>query len=206
MGVDPGQNATHYSVVAICEGGKVVVVDWGTLMNLESVGDNIGVCSLFDSLVYKDNAGNEYRPDICLVDSGWATQAVYNECLRASFPGTVMPTKGSTATFSGTWARTKIRTMPDAPFDLLQYNQFQCKKGLYLDLIKGGKLVLPAEGDDAYIQGFVGQELIRTPSNKLQWREVAADHYGDTVMLSGVLLSYILESENNPLVQASFTT
>lgn len=95
MGVDVGQNQSHWVVTAITSDNRLSVVDWGTLLSFESTPANVGVAGLFDSVTYTDNAGNEYKPDICLIDCGYATTEVLEECLRASIPGTIIPVKGS---------------------------------------------------------------------------------------------------------------
>lgn len=194
MGVDIGQNASHWAVTAITLDGGLVVVDWGTLISPTTTGENEGIAALFDRLSYKDGAGNEMRPDLCLVDSGYSTQAVYDECLRASIPGTLIPVKGADGARGGAWASSKIRTMPGAPFDLVLFSDFQLKKALYLDAIGSKRLTLPAEADNALIQGLSGQEMRRRPGNGgLYWKNVIADHYGDAVKFA-ILAGWMMKS------------
>lgn len=123
MGVDIGQNQSHYVTTAIKDDGRLQIVDWGIVVNYKTENGQAGIASIFDSVVYHDAAGNDVRPDLCLIDSGYDTSGVYDECLKASVPGTIIPVKGSAGTM-GAWARSKIRTLPYAPFDLIVFSDF----------------------------------------------------------------------------------
>lgn len=194
MGVDIGQNQSHYVVTAIKTDGQLQVVDWGTVVNYKTENGLDGIASLFDSLTYTDNAGNVYRPDLCLIDSGYDTTGVYEECMRASCPGTIIPVKGSNGRI-GAWGKSKIRTLPDAPFELILFSDFQVKRALYLDAVKGRKLVLPSETDDALLQGLSGQEMVKSKTGKVMWKERPSDHYGDALKYA-ILAHWIVSSEH----------
>lgn len=155
LGVDIGQNESHWVCTAICDDGRFFIVDWGELMNFQTTPQNMGVSALFDSLEYHDDAGNVYRPDFAFIDSGYATNEVYQECMRAAIPGSLIPVKGSAGTM-GAWAESKIRTLPDASFSLIVFSDFQAKRALYLDLVRSRRLILPAEADAPLIKGLSG--------------------------------------------------
>lgn len=193
LGVDVGQNESHWVVSAVLQDGKIQVVDWGTLMSISSELGGFGLACLFDELKYQDEAGNTYYPDVCLVDSGYATQKVYDECLRATIPGSIIPVKGSTST-RGAWSKTPIRTMPQAAFELLLFSDFQLKKGLYLDAVKQKRIILPDETDDALIHGLSGQELQKSKTGKVSWKEVADDHFGDALKYA-ILANWVYSVE-----------
>lgn len=193
MGVDVGQNASHWVVTAIRDNDSLQVVDWGTIASYKTEQGNEGVAALFDKLLYRDPAGNELRPDLCLIDAGYDTQDVYLECRRASYPGTIIPVKGSSGKL-GAWAKSAIRTMPDAGFSLILFSDFQLKKALYLNAVKGKQLVLPNEADNPLIQGLSGQEMKKTSGGKAYWKEVTSDHFGDAVKYS-ILANWMRTSE-----------
>lgn len=59
MGVDIGQNVSHWAVSAITYDGKIYVVDWGTMIDFKSdLPDKMGVARLFDSLKYVNGKGD----------------------------------------------------------------------------------------------------------------------------------------------------
>lgn len=132
MGIDVGQNQTHYVITALCQGGRLQVIDWGTLVSYKTENGQDGVAAIMDTLSYTNAAGDTIRPDLCLIDSGYDTQGVYEECLRATIGGTIIPVKGSNGSL-GAWAKSKIRTMPYAPFELIVYSDYQLKRALYVD-------------------------------------------------------------------------
>lgn len=73
LGVDCGQHSQHWAVSALTSDNKIVVVDWGELTSISSQDGLYGISRLFDDLIYTDESGNEYRPDLCLIDSGFRT-------------------------------------------------------------------------------------------------------------------------------------
>lgn len=104
-----------------------------------------------------------------------------------------MPVKGSDSQM-GAWAQSKIRTMPEAPFNLTMFSDFQLKRALYIDHVRAGTLVLPAEADNDLIHGLSGQEMVRLSSGRLQWKKVDDDHFGDAIKFS-ILAQWMMASE-----------
>lgn len=105
----------------------------------------------------------------------------------------MIPVKGS-STSRGAWGRSPIKTMPDAPFELINFNDFQVKRALYVDAIKHRNVILPAETDNELITGLSGQELIKTKGGKVMFREVANDHLGDAIKYA-ILAGWMQDSE-----------
>ena len=203
FGADVGLTKSYWSVTAICEDGTFRVIDYGTVMDITTTPNNVGLSQVFDSLVYRNRAGDEFRPDLGFVDSGYRTTEVYEELMRCQIPGTMMPTRGTDNRISA-WSKTAIRTMPEAPFELHLYSDFHLKAKLYCDLIKNQKLKFPAEADDEYIHSFCGQEMQRRSNGKLYFKDIAYDDFGDSVKVA-VLANWELGAElsTNPLVQAT---
>lgn len=193
LGVDVGQNAQSWIVTAITADDSLQVIDWGEILSVSSEHGQYGISSLFDDLSYPDAAGNLYRPDMCIVDSGYNTNEVYQECLRASIPGSMIPCKGSN-TARGAWAWSGIRTIPDAPFNLLLINEFQSKKALLMDVMKNKRLILPAETDGKLIHSFSGQEMIKKKS-RMYWKEVADDHWLDGLRYA-LVAQWVMRAES----------
>lgn len=178
LGVDPGQNQTHWVACAICP-DRLVVIDYGTIV---AYSGEEGVANLFNTLEW-----NGYRPDICYVDSGYSATEIYKECKKET-NGLINPCKGSHG--YGSWNKVKVR-MSD--LQLITYSDYSLKQALYGDhgLIKEQRLVLPYESDFGLIDGLSHQKLIKPKGKqRYSWREVSQDHYGDCIklcMLSGIV-------------------
>lgn len=175
-GYDPGETATHWVVSAVCAGGELYVLDWGTILGIRSAHGRVGVSVHFEGLAY-----GEWVPAVGLVDSGWETESVYEECevLR----GRLYPTKGSQAGF-GTWNRTELKS--HRGLELYTYQDRAAKVELYAERIahgRGARLHLPGDADAELIRGLSGQVLEERGIGQSQWKRVAGDHYGDCVKL-----------------------
>lgn len=175
---DPGQKATHWVATAIGSGGQMWVVDWGTLLSLESHGDVKGVSDHFASLQW-----HGVRPAFGFVDSGDWTEIVYQECDKTA--GFLTPTKGAAA--GGTWAKSVLKNYP--LLDLVTYNDFQVKLELYVRIIarrEMGPLHLPRDSSPELLAGLSGQVLQKKPSGRREWKKIPGDHYGDCIKLARV--------------------
>ena len=186
---DPGQAQTHYTVTAICQGGRLVVVDWGTLVSASSDKGKHGIAWFLENKTYEFN-GETYKIDMAYVDSGYMTGTVYDECRRGTFPGLINPTKGSGA-IAGTYGRSTVKTND---IDLFIYSDFVLKLELYGNMFDNKEVVLPRDSDTDLIAGLSGQRLIVEPSGRKKWIKVDADHYGDCVKLA--LLAMMVACEN----------
>lgn len=177
---DVGQNETHSVTCAYLPSGKLQIVDWTRLVSYSSEKGLIGPAKYIDQQLYELPDGSKVRADFGYIDSGWATNEIYNECMRTEMPGILSPSKGVTAK-TGSFGKTPIRSMPF--LDLITYSDFQLKRAVYLGAFKEGDIVLPSEADDELIKGLSGQELVKTRQGQLHFKEVAEDHYGDCVKL-----------------------
>lgn len=210
VGYDPGGTSTHWVACAVCEGGEMFVLDWGTIMQFESVThkeqaedgqwvdviDSPGLAPHFRSLRWGDLA-----PTVGFVDSGYQTGKIYTECAMLP-PGVLTPTKGSPSQW-GTWA-----LRPCGPAwpgrDVLIYVDHQAKTSLYADTIAAGKaplLHLPRREDVTpdLLKGLSGQKLVRTAMGGEKWRDVAEDHFGDCIKIQRVGFATIRPTlEDNP--------
>lgn len=50
---DPGQSESHWMVTAVCQGGRLVVVDWGTLVSISSAGGKEGIAWAMEHKTYR---------------------------------------------------------------------------------------------------------------------------------------------------------
>lgn len=191
---DPGQQQTHYTVTAVCQGGRLVVVDWGTLVSASSDKGKHGIAWFVENKTYEFN-GKPYHIDIAYIDSGYMTGTVYDEC-RRSMPGVINPTKGSGA-MVGTYGRSTVKTND---IDLYVYSDFVLKLELYGNMFNNKEVVLPRDSDTDLIAGLRGQRLIVDPSGRRKWVKVDDDHYGDCV--KGALLAMMIACENEELRQS----
>lgn len=189
MGVDPGQAQTHYVVAAVCQGGIVKVVDWGQLSSVSSAKGKQGIKWFLDNKEYEFN-GKPYKIDICYCDSGYMTNAVYDEC-RSAYPGLINPTKGSGA--GGTYGRSAVKTND---LDLFVYSDFSLKLEMYQSMFSNGEVVLPRNADKDLISGLSGQKMIVQPNGKRVWQRVDNDHYGDCLKLCVLSMWVSCESED----------
>lgn len=196
VGYDPGGTNTHWVACAVCPGGEMYIIDWGTLGTFATeshkeqgedgqwvdVIDAPGIAVHFQGLAW-----GALRPSVGFIDSGYQTGKVYTECAMLA-PGVLTPTKGSTSQW-GTWT-----VRPCGPAwpgrEVIIYVDHQAKTSLYADTIAGGRppaLHLPRREDvtpDLY-KGLSGQKLIKTPSGE-RWRDVKEDHYGDCVKIQRI--------------------
>lgn len=187
---DPGQAQTHYTVTAVCQGGRLVVVDWGTLVSASSDKGKHGIAWFVENKTYEFD-GKPYKIDIAYVDSGYMTGTVYDEC-RRTIAGLINPTKGSGA--AGTYSRSTVKTND---IDLFIYSDFALKLELYGNMFDNKEVVLPRDADKELILGLSGQRLVVEPNGKKKWLKVDADHYGDCV--KGALLAMMIACENDEL-------
>ena len=177
---DPGQLQTHWVATAMGPGGSMTVVDWGTILSVESKPAEgvVGVASHFAGLQWGDVA-----PAFGYVDSGDWTETVYQECNKTA--GVLTPTKG--AGTSGTWAQTALRNYP--MLDLVTYSDYRVKLELYIRIIAQGEmgpLRLPADSTPDLIAGLSGQVLQQKPGGGKEWKKVPGDHFGDCIKLARV--------------------
>ena len=177
---DPGQNQTHWVATAVGRGGEMWVVDWGTLLALETLPERgvVGVSAHFASLRWQGR-----RPDFGYVDSGDWTETVYRECDKTA--GILTPTKGADS--AGTWNKTTLKNYP--MLDLVTYSDFKVKLELYIRMIarnEMGPLHLPVDTTPDLIAGLSGQVLEQKRSGRKEWRKIANDHFGDCVKLARV--------------------
>lgn len=207
VGYDPGGDATHWVAMAICAGGDIWVLDWGTLLSFRSqthlenqgtestpywatVVDKPGVAPHFSSLKWSNGRGADFG----FVDAGYSTADVYEECMM--LPGKLQPTKGSAAKVGDFWQR------PAGPswvgLNVVTYVDYQLKMSLYGETIARGRkprLILPRpeDCDEELFEGLSGQKLVQK-NNGFEWRKVANDHYGDCIKLGGRLSWWMLRA------------
>lgn len=189
---DPGQMQTHWVATAIGAGGEMWVVDWGTILSLESKAAEgvVGVSAHFASLSW-----GGVRPSFGYVDSGDWTETVYQECNRTA--GILTPTKGASS--AGSWALTTVRNYP--MLDLVTYSDYKVKLELYLRIIARNELSplrLPADTTPELIAGLSGQVLQQKPSGGKEWKKIAGDHFGDCIKLARVSW-WVKRAEIEPL-------
>lgn len=180
VGYDPGQSATHWAACVLGRGGEQWVIDYGTILSIETdaAAGKVGIAAHFESLSW-----GGVRPDLGFVDSGDWTQTVYVECLKHR---ALMPTKGSGSRV-GTFALSTVKAVPG--LDLLTYSDYQAKLELYGEMIARGNLAplhVPSDVGKDFVAGLSGQTLERRANGPARWKEVAGDHYGDCVKLCRV--------------------
>lgn len=174
-GIDPGANGTHFCVCAVevVEVGDVRlhVVDWGELHSYSSARGQKGPGWFVSTTKYNDTL-----IDCALIDSGFQTQEVYNEC--ASFPEALIPSKGTTASI-GVFGMTPLH---DAVIEnLITYKDYSLKKSIE-EMKLAGKIVLPYDITEDFITGISGQTLIRT-GGRFVWKDLREDHFNDCLKL-----------------------
>lgn len=178
---DPGERCTHFTVYAISGVGEMWCIDWGTLVGIRTEGEKQGISSHFTTLSYEFE-GEEVRPALGIIDSGWNTEQVYAECKE--LPGILFPTKGSPGGF-GTWNCTKLATQNN--LELYTYNDRAAKIELYAERIaksRGPGIHLPRDADADLIRGLSGQTLEEKGSGNSQWKKIQWDHFGDCTKLA----------------------
>lgn len=173
---DPGERATHWEVTAIMPTGDMLLIDWGI------------VTGPAELLTPEFNAARGYYiagttdlryPDIGYIDSGWATETIYDLCERSR--GFFWPTKGTEHSF-GSWKETVAASRPH--LRLFTYSDLQIKDELYGRIIQRGKapaLILPADVTTDVVLGHSGQQKDRATG---KWKKLPADHYGDCTKLA----------------------
>lgn len=189
MGCDPGQHKSHYVVAAVCQGGRVVIVDWGMLASVSSKNGRNGIAWYLDNKTYRDSRGKDYKIDIAYVDSGYMTTTVYDEA-RMTIPGLINPTKGTGA--SGTYGRSMSKSND---IEVYTYSDFSLKVELYQNMFANHEVVLPRDTDDELIRGLAGQTLIVDQNGRRKWKELPEDHYGDCLKLCVMSMWVACENE-----------
>lgn len=187
-GIDPGANGTHYCVCAVevAEVGDVRlhVIDWGSFHSFSSARGQQGP----GWFVSRTRYGSGIIIDQALIDSGFQTQEVYNEC--AAFPSMLIPSKGTTASI-GVYGLTPLR---DSVIEqLVTYKDYSLKKSIE-EMKLDGKIILPYDITEDFIFGISGQTLIRT-GGRFSWKELREDHYNDCLKLC-LLAAWIFTPES----------
>ena len=160
------------------------VIDWGSFHSYSSARGQHG-CGWFVSSTTYGPADDII--DVAIVDSGFQTMEVYNEC--ASFPGMLIPSKGTTASV-GVFGLTNLR---DAPIpQLITYKDFSLKKSIE-EMKLDKRIVLPCDITEDFLAGISGQTLIRT-GGKYAWKDLKEDHFNDCLKLC-LLASWIFAPE-----------
>lgn len=206
---DPGQGMTHWKVTAILHTAELVVIDWGTVLTPEEVLTE----SFKSRLRYQlANSTEILSPQIGYMDSGYATNRVYDICASSTrylSPRQLAPfwwpMKGSDARV-GSWGESGIASHPT--LKLYTYSDHQAKTELYGQNIGNGigaRIHLPknpyqgAQGRlliisktnvdpdsfEALIDGLSGQKLITVGKYEV-WKKMPRDHYGDCLKLAKV--------------------
>lgn len=207
VGYDPGGDQTHWVAMAVCDGGDVWVIDWGTILNFRSethlenegtdehprwrtVVDKPGIAPHFRGLRW-----GLHGPSVAFVDAGYSTGDIYDECLMC--PGQLQPTKGSAARV-GTWF-SRGAGPKWGSLEVISYSDYQLKLSLYGRTLARGdrpRLILPKEEDceAELFAGLSGQKLVMKGTHD-EWRKVADDHYGDCIKLGGRLAWWVLKDQ-----------
>jgi len=182
---DPGQDATHWSAAAWSKDGACHVFDYGTVLAPEALLD-------FETQRWETPSGKPVRIEVGLVDSGDFTNRIYELCARSK--GMLLPSKGTAFSF-GTWSVGTAKGYE--PMQLYTYVDYQAKVALYLEKIHRRKapfLWFPADADDEFLRGHMGQRIVIPKGGKRkEWRKVAADHFGDCTKLH-VVSSWIVRA------------
>lgn len=174
-GIDPGVNGTHFCVCAVemVEVGdvRIHVVDWGSFQSYSSARGQHGPGWFLANKEYDGEV-----VDMGVIDSGFQTQEVYNEC--AAFSDMLIPSKGTTASV-GVFGLTNLK---DAVIpQLITYKDYSLKKSIE-DMKLDGRIVLPFDVTEDFIAGISGQTLIRQ-GGRFTWKELREDHFNDCLKL-----------------------
>ncbi len=164
IGYDCHLHDQYWVLTAVCAGGELWAVDWGKIPVIEDISEHAASKNVM----------------VGMVDSGWNTEAVYDECIKSD--GLLIPSKGNgqkVGTYWESW-------MKDYGLNLIAYSDFQVKSKLYGEMVhgKGSALVIPSDADDEFMAGLSGQEL--KAGKYLEWKKVDNDHYGDCLKLAAV--------------------
>jgi len=182
---DPGQDMTHWSAAAWSKDGQCHVFDYGTVLAPEALLE-------FESQRWETPSGKPVRVEVGLVDSGDFTNRIYELCARSK--GMLLPSKGTAFSF-GTWSVGTAKGYE--PMQLYTYVDYQAKVALYLEKIHRRKapfLWFPADADDEFLRGHMGQRIVIPKGGKRkEWRKVASDHFGDCTKLH-VVSSWIVRA------------
>lgn len=173
---DPGERASHWMLSGILPSGDLVVVDWGVVTGAEEL-----LRPEWQRSVEYYLAGTTERitPQRGYIDSGWATETIYNVCEASR--GFWWPTKGTDQAY-GSWKETTAASRPRLA--LYTYSDIQLKDELYARRIqrqRGPRILLPVDTDPALIMGLSGQQKNRATG---KWKELPHDHLGDCLKLA----------------------
>lgn len=175
---DPGEKQTHWMVTAIMPNGELYVIDWGTVLAIETLLDPTWLVTL---LYPVGDGSSSLRPQLGYIDSGDFTTRVYDCCVASG--RFYWPTKGS-ATYTGSWAQTDIKSHPGLKG--YSYVDHTAKTDLYGQRIGEGRppaVNLPVDADHELIAGLSGQKLIASGHRDV-WKKLPNDHFGDCLKLA----------------------
>lgn len=180
LGMDCGVHKQHWVVSAVCQDGRVQVVDWGVIPAYNS-RHGYGPNKLLEDLKYSRD-GEDYFIDVGFIDAGYSTQSVYEECLMNRTPDYLRPCKGTTGN-RGSWGIN--RTTYDEELKLNTYDRDTLHSYAY-DLIKDGKVILPMEAsiDKDFLHQMSGQKLVMDKKGKWSWKDIEEDHFYDAFLLT----------------------
>jgi len=168
---DVGDFQTHWVVAAIQLDDEINIIDWGTVLTIEDL------LTLRHQLKYRIQGTDEWMaPGKGTVDNADQTIRVLNMCAKSN--GFWHPSRGSDAS-SGSWGK---QYLPQYNLDQYTFVTRQFKFNLYKDAIKerqSPRFTIPANTDEDLITGLSGQQLVKLPDGRQDWKKVPGDHYGD---------------------------
>jgi phage terminase large subunit GpA-like protein len=173
---DPGERATHWGVTAVFPNSEMLLIDWGIVTGPEEM---LRPEWLRQRSYLIAGTIDQRMPDLGYIDSGWATNRIYDICEASRLFFT--PTKGDTRAW-GEWKMTQATSRPH--LRLITYSDTQLKDELYARLIyrrREPRIHLPGDVTSDVIMGLAGQEKDRRTG---KWKELPADHYGDVMKLA----------------------
>lgn len=179
---DVGQNMTHWAAVAFYRTGALRVIDYGTVMQAADV------VRIAKERTWPVEGGGRMRATCGLMDSGDFTKHVYDVCFSSG--GLILPSKGVSSDGGVPFAKTELKTHGGMP--LFKYRDHDAKNDLYerrIEKMGDPRLFLPSDVLPDFLRGLDGQKKVKVRAGiheKVVWKNVRNDHYGDCVKLAVV--------------------
>lgn len=169
---DPGEKATHWSVIAAMPNGDLFYIDWGSVVAEKEL---LSLEFLRARQYYLAGTNEKLYPVVGYMDSSWNTEEVYDICQRSG--GFLWPVKGDPKAV-GTWNETRAASRT-IDLRLYTYSDTQLKDEFYgrrIQRKKGPRVVIPVDADFEMMHGLSGQQKDRQTG---LWKRVPHDHLGD---------------------------
>jgi len=187
MGCDQQMNHFYFTVVALCSSGKCYLIDYGKVLDLESL-EKIATKG------YKTlDAKEEYFVSRAVIDEGgFPVNQIRDFSVKTGF--TFVSSKGVAASYGSAYRNGEIEHPVGSGIKIpyVTINDDQMKKQLLLGAIKSlnDDLYFPFNLEEDYKKQICSEQLIKNKKEEWVWQKKGPNHYLDCLKMCWALVDF----------------